>query len=314
MFSNELDTVKRLSREEFLLANEPRTRIIGGTPPLNTNYSFTRTALVTGGVASLFTVQHILQSNTIWAEKAEFKFVEDGAYTLYVDKAGHFVSSYLSCYFLGEALLAADFSYDDAMIIGGFLGLSYISYIEVMDGFGANFGFSPSDFYFNASGALFYLGQYYFPYLQNIKPKFSYIPANWHGEIPREEAFFFVDDYSSQTFWLSFNIYNMVPSVRSFWPDWLELSVGYAARNLCDPLAGDCDLSKSKPFNWGKWSPYGSPRVIFALDYNLKRMFPNSKYEIVNWFIQSFDYFKWPSPAVEFEINGNPRFYLVYPF
>lgn len=316
--SNKVENdVPRMNKEDFLYADYYRYTITGKLPPIENNLS-TAGYIYTGlGVSALFVGQHIAQSQTIWKEKSEFRIIEDGVYGLYVDKAGHVVSAYLSCYMLGEAMLAADLKENTARLWGGLLGLAYISYIEVMDGYGANFGFSPSDWYFNAAGAGFYLLQTYYPALENVTPKFSYINAELHGDNKRDPHSFFVDDYASQTFWLSFNVHNMLPeNLQKYWAPWLELSVGYTARNLKSVDASDPNAFNSKVPDWGnrEIGYYGEPRFILALDYNLVKLIPESKYNFINWTVQSLNYFKLPAPAVEFDITGKARFVLMYPF
>jgi hypothetical protein len=321
MFNNSLiskesnDTISRMKIEDFKYADAKRYRLINGTPPIETNLHPSTYGWIGLGVGALFIGQHIAQSQTIWKDKAKFRFIEDGVYGLYVDKGGHFVSSYIAASILGEAMFAADMNEEDAKFYGGILGLAYISYIEVMDGFGANFGFSPSDFYFNAGGAGFYLLQSYVPYLENFTPKFQYINAEAHGDKSRIPHDFWVDNYASQSFWISMNVHNMLPeNLKEYWLPWLEISIGYTARNL--RFAGPNDKYIDMNPDWGnrELGYYGEPRFIIGLDYNLKKLIPESKYNFVNWMIQNLNHYKLPAPAIEFDIKGNARFVFLYPF
>jgi hypothetical protein len=310
-----------LSKEEFKYANNYRYRLIGGTPPRQSNIS-TETALITGGVvASIFTVQHILQANTIWAdENPTFKIQEDGAYGLYVDKLGHFSSAYTAAYIFGEAMYCIGLDKNDATLFGGALGFLYLNYIEVMDGFGENFGFSPSDVALNSTGIGFYILQNYVPWFQNITPKWSYYAADLHGERKRDPHFFFVDDYSSQTFWFSFNVHNILPkSFKKYWPKWLEISLGYTARNMVsEPKLADEYRSQGiqgDSYNWGQQPPaFGSPRYLIALDWNLMQLIPDSFPNWLKWTAQTLNNWKLPSPAIEFSHERGPRFLITYPF
>jgi len=173
----------------------------------------------------------------------------------------------------------------------------------------------PSDFYTDIAGAVFFLGQNYIPYLQNFTPKFMYIPANWHGDDKRIPNDMFIDDYSSQTFWLSINVHNMLPETfKSYWPSWLQLSVGYAARNLIAPYEAEQRGIEYDPNKWEvkNRDVWGSPRYIIALDYDLVKILPSDG-KFWNWLRQSLNYFKLPSPAIEFS-KSRTRFYLLYPF
>ena len=51
-------------------------------------------------------------------------------------------------------------------------------YVEIEDGYGANWGFSPGDAIADVVGASYYLGQYYFPVLKHIQPRVSYWPTD----------------------------------------------------------------------------------------------------------------------------------------
>ena len=312
-----IDSVPRLKKSEFLYADSYRHTILGTLPPIHNNTSLSGYLLTGAGVSALFVGQHLAQANTIWKNKTSFRVIEDGVYGLYVDKAGHFVSSYLSCYMLGEAMFAADMNEKTAKLLGGILGLSYVSYIEIMDGYGVDFGFSPSDWYFDAAGAGFYILQSYIPQLENVTPKFTYINAEWHGDHKRIPHDFFVDDYASQTFWLSFNVHNMLPDkLQDYWFPWLNIAVGYTARNIRSVNPNDPKAYNDKVPDWGnrELGYYGEPRFIIGLDYDLTKIVPVSKYGFLNWLVQSVNYFKLPAPAVEFDIKGRARFVLLYPF
>ncbi|MFH1052347.1 MAG: hypothetical protein V1779_15610, partial [bacterium] len=217
-------------------------------------------------------------------------------------------------YLLSETLMECGLSYDAATVWGAALGLSYSSYVEVLDGFGENWGFSPSDFYADVVGAAFFVGQHYFPVLQNLTPKFMYFPADWHGDEPRMPHEMFIDDYSSQAFWLSVNVHNLLPEkMKNYWPSWLQLSFGYTVRNIYDVFHYPELKEKyrtitdvKKEFVWG------SPRYIIALDYDFVKILPDGT-GFWNWLRQSLMYFKLPSPAIEFS-SSKTRYYLVYPF
>ncbi|MBI5324125.1 MAG: DUF2279 domain-containing protein [Ignavibacteriae bacterium] len=308
-----VDTVKsisnevypRVSKKEFIYGENPRYLIDGTLPYKNTHIN-TIPAIIIGGVyVSALYAQHVAQMNTIWKQQTKFRIIEDGEYALYADKPGHFFGCYFTSYLWSETLMLAGFSWETSTIIGSALGFAYSSYVEILDGYGANWGFSPTDELFNFIGAGYFLAQHYVPFLQNFTPKFIYIPANWHGEHKRVQAEMFIDDYSSHTMWMSVNVHNLLPeSMKEFWPSWMELSFGYAARNLGDSLH-----APKIPYR-GSYI-YGSPRFIISLDYNLVKLLPDDG-PIWNWLKQSLNFFKLPSPAIEFgEVT---KFYLVYPF
>jgi len=297
--------------EDFIYSDHKRVTMSGTLPLLKTDLN--KNAWIVGGVyTGIFAAQHIWQKSTIWDETGEFTFADDLDYALGADKYGHAFAAYLASYMMTEALAESGVSWESANIYGAGMGLMFQTYIELIDGFGENWGFSKSDMYANIAGSGFFLAQHYFPFLQNFTPKFMYIPAPWHGELKRRPSTNFNDDYSSHTMWLSVDIHNLLPSgLKDYWPSWLELSFGYAVRNLCDTLNPDsytCESCSKVKEQEGYW---GSPRFIVALDYNLVDLLPDGP-PLWMWIRQTLNHMKMPSPAVEF--GSTTKFYLLYPF
>ena len=255
--------------------------------------------------------------NTIWKEHSPFKIQEDYKEELLLDKAGHFYGVYATSYLFREVLVASGFGWNAANNWGAALGTAYSTYVEILDGFGESWGFSPSDWYADIAGGLFFAAQNFFPSLQNFTPKFMFVPSKWTGNEPRIPHEIFIDDYSSQTFFISVNVYNLLPEKWQRWyPDWLELSVGYAVRNLI--VMGSDEAVGKKPcaecITWDNNS-WGSTRLIFALDYNMVKILQDGS-NLWNWFKQTLNLFKFPAPALE--IGKKVRFYyyflLIYKF
>lgn len=294
---------------EFYYADNPRCTI-SGELPYNSTKIKPISALALGGVyGTVFVLQHIGQMNTIWKDQTDFKIVEDGDYALYADKVGHFYGCYLMSYIWGESLMWAGVSKNTSTWLGALLGLGYSGYVEILDGYGANWGFSPSDLYADIFGASFYVAQNYFPVLQNFTPKFCYYPSPWFGQIHRRPSEIFVDDYSSHTLWLSINVHNLLPdNLKKYWFPWMQLSVGYAARNLTLP-----DLAeKGKTYDYVSNTVYGDPKYLLSLDVDLVKLLPDGC-AFWNWIRQGLNYIKLPTPTLEFSKSGT-RFYLLYPF
>ncbi len=170
-------------------------------------------------------------------------------------------------------------------------------------------GIEPSDFYFDVLVQYFSISVIV-TYLQNITPKGTYLNPGWFGESKRVPSSNFIDDYSGQTFFFSFNVYNMLPvNLKRYWVDGLELSVGYAARNLSDG-SNLLNSNSNKQYYPGVW---GSPRFIFTLDYNLVKLLPDGP-PFWNWLKQTLNRFKLPSPALEVGPDIEPRFKICFIF
>ena len=88
-----------------------------------------------------------------------------------------------------------------------------------------------------------------------------------------------IDDYSAWNFWICVNVPHLISDTySSVWPSWLDLDIGYSARNLGYP-----DRSRI---------------ITFALDYNLIELLPDGS-PTWNWCKRTLNFLKLPSPAWE---------------
>jgi hypothetical protein len=296
-------TSKFLSPGKFTYAGQRRYTLDGLLPNLQTEIRPTSAAILGGIYLGSLTWLHFHQANAWWSkDRGKFHFEEDWVYALQVDKAGHFVGGYFFSYLLSEGLIASGFSWDEGTNWGTILGIAYQTYVEVEDGFAKDWGFSPSDWYADAAGSLFFIAQHYVPALQNISPKWQYVPSEWTGKPVINRPRTFIDDYNSSTFWWSVNVYNILPEkLKMYWLPWLELSFGYGADAI------DAVVTPGSPPD-----QLATRRYIIGLDYNLAKLLPEGGW-FWNWFRQSLNLIKFPSPAIEFK-NNVTRFYLMYPF
>lgn len=305
----EKDAANYVPQEEFMYANSPLYTVTGEMPNSSTKIRPIEFSVFSGVLASYVIGQHIIQMETIWKEQTSFRFIEDGDYALYSDKVGHMYGAYLTSNVLRDGLISSGISLSTSKWLGGLMGLSYSTYIEIMDGYGKNWGFSPSDFYMDIAGSSFYLLQNYIQFFQNFTPKFMYIPPKWHGYRDRLPSDMFIDNYSSHTFFLSANVHNMLPdNLKKYWPKWLEISVGYAVRNLC---SGDPNTTCAYAEKYNEFLS-GDIKYVIALDYNFTVL--AGRYGAPwDWLISQLKYFKLPSPAIEIG-KYDTKFFLMYPF
>jgi hypothetical protein len=175
---------------------------------------------------------HIYQRNAWWKEdRTNFHFQTDWPYALWIDKIGHFYAATLLAHAFSVGLEAADLQSEKAMIYGTVASLAFQYYVEIEDGFGKQWGFSPGDAIANTLGAGYALAQYYYPYLQNFQFKFSYYPSEeMRNGTHKGNA---IDDYEGQKYWLSFRIKELLPNnISDIWPSFLNIAVGYGVNNL----------------------------------------------------------------------------------
>ena len=287
----------------FTYAGQPRYTLDGSLPRAVTEIQPTNLAILGGVYVGAFVFLDVYQRNAWWKDqRGGFHFEEDWVSALQSDKAGHSYGGYIASYVMSEGLTASGFSWDAATLWGAVFGCAYQTYVEDNDGFARQWGFSPSDWYFDVLGPLFFLAQHHVEALQDITPKWEYVPSRWTGEPQIVRPSTFIDDYNSSTFFWSLNVYNILPGqVRKYWLPWLNIAVGYGAD------AVDANKDPNQPPD-----QLSQRRYIIALDYDLVRLLPSGG-PFWNWFRQSLDYIKLPSPAIEFS-NGVTRFSLLYPF
>jgi hypothetical protein len=297
------DTSRFISPSSFTYAGERRYTLNGELTNRDSESRPVTTSIIGGIFLGTAVWLHIHQRNAWWKnDRGNFHFQEDWAFALQVDKAGHAFGGYMTSYIMSEGLIASGFSWDDATLYGSLFGIVYQTYVETEDGFAKQWGFSPSDWYFDTIGPLFFLSQHYVPALQNITPKWQYVPSKWTGKPVIVRPSTFIDDYNSSTFWWSVNVYNLLPvKVKKYWLPWLNVAVGYGA-----------DAIDAKPIPGEPPDQLSKRRFVIGLDYNLIRLLPDGG-SFWNWFRQSLNFIKLPAPAIEFSSSGT-RFRILYPF
>lgn len=220
---------------------------------------------------------HIYQSNAWWRDnRTSFHFQNDWPYALWLDKVGHFYAANLLVHTFSAGLEAANFQTEDAMIYGTIAALAFQYYVEVEDGFGANWGFSPGDAIANTLGAGYALAQYYFPYLQNFQFKYSYFPSKKMRDGNHPGNIF--DDYEGQKYWLTFRMKNLLPDgLSNVWPAFLNLAVGMGVKDL-DGVGG------------------GRREFFVGFDFNVLELPLNGR--IGNFIKNTLNYFHLPMPGI----------------
>jgi uncharacterized protein YfiM (DUF2279 family) len=249
--------------------------------------------------------------NAIWYSKyprSGFHFFNDDAEWLQMDKVGHVYSAYLESNASMEMWRWAGLPRKERIWIGGLSGVAYQSIIEILDGFSAEYGFSPGDFAANILGSATFVAQELAWDEQRIKIKFSFHRKNY-GEADldarandlygKTEAERFIKDYNAQSYWVSANIHSFFPETKL--PRWLNISAGYGAEgmfgarsNVAVDKNGNIIFDRSDIRRYRQW--YLSPDVDFT------KIRTNKKSVKVLLFV--LNSFKFPAPTLEYS-NGN---------
>lgn len=200
---------------------------------------------------------HIYQRDAWWSsERTSFHFQNDWSYALWLDKVGHFYAATLLAHAFTCGLEAGNMQAEDAAIWGSALGLTFQLYVEVEDGFGAQWGFSPGDAYADVLGSGYHLAQYYYPFLKNFQFKFSYYPSLKMREGLHKGIA--IDDDEGQKYWLSFNMKNLLPeNAAKYWPAIINLAAGMGVQNLDGNGGGQRDIYLALDLNFEALPLYG---------------------------------------------------------
>ncbi|MGA0556850.1 DUF2279 domain-containing protein [Larkinella sp. VNQ87] len=232
-----------------------------------------------------------------------FKFFNDNAEWLQLDKVGHMVTAYQITRLSAEAYRWAGLSDRKAALYAGLTGVIFQTPIEILDGFSPEYGFSVGDMIANIAGPALYAGQYLAWGELRIQPKFSFhytrlakerpnlLGKNWNDR--------WLKDYNGQTYWLSVNPSTFAGRESKF-PKWLNVAVGYG---IHDMVAAEKDKSIEMGFR-----PYR--QYYLSLDVDFTRIKTRSKTLKTVFFL--LNTLKMPAPSLEFNSRNGLRFHAIY--
>ncbi len=228
-----------------------------------------------------------------------------------MDKAGHAFTAYFFSRSAFAGLRWAGLKRPAARYTA--LGVANLlqATIETLDGFSANWGFSPTDMAANLAGSLVFTAQDALWQEQRILLKVSndfrgppdipvtnkagatsnlgYIDRERFGDNPFER---FLKDYNAQTIWLSVNPAAFSPQRRL--PPWLNLAVGYGAEDVYGAYYNSWTDSGERfryaPERYRQW--FLSPDIYFSRIPTRKRW--------VRLALGILDFIKVPAPALEY--------------
>ncbi len=252
-----------------------------------------------GTAAAVGTAGSIAALSTIWYtdyNKGNFRLFNDNAEWLQMDKAGHAFAGYQITQNGYEAFKWSGSNERTSLIASGAVSLTFLTAIEVLDGFSTGWGFSTGDIIANIAGTAIFTGQQLGWKEQRISIKFSYSPsefAQFRPETLGQTSFErLVKDYNGQTYWLSANIYSLSGKPKVI-PQWLNVAFGYGANGM---LGG----FENPMFNQqGEELPhFARVRQFFlSLDIDTRRIQTNSHFLRTLFSVVGF--IKIPAPTLE---------------
>ncbi len=233
----------QLERRNIVL--QPLSEMPAKVDPLETEINYPLLGGIGVGILGSAAGVMIYQENAWWKnQRSKFRVINDWEYALWIDKIGHFYGTGIIAHGISAGLEGANMQAEASAWYSSALAFSFQLFVEVQDGFGPQWGFSPGDATSDFLGASFPIFQYYYPYLNNFKFKFSYYPADLTKKDPKSgQTHIIIDDYAGQKFWMSVRLKNMLPGkVAEYWPEFLCVAVGMGVKNLDGSGGGQRDF------------------------------------------------------------------------
>jgi VanZ family protein len=228
---------------------------------------------------------------------ASFQFFDDLAEWKQLDKLAHFVWAFHIAAVANRLLTWAKVTKPTAVLVATILSWIFISSIEVLDGFSADYGASVYDILANTLGCLAFLAQAILWDRIRIWPKFSFHPTAFAPLRPSMLGNGFLEevlkDYNGQTFWYSF---------RASWlrlPPWLVIAVGIGADGMVYSRDAENVLHDFSAHR----------RYLLSVDLDLTGLQSGSRW--VRTLLSVFTVIKLPAPAIEVSDQGI-KFHPIY--
>lgn len=245
--------------------------------------------------------------NQLWYkdyEQSKFHTLNDNGEWKQMDKLGHVLTSYHVGRVGADVLNWSGVSEKDQLIYGATLGLTFLTVVEVFDGYSEEWGFSWGDMLANASGTGLYVGQELLWKEQRVTLKYSFHQTKYADMRPERLGENFLEqtlkDYNGQTYWLSANIHSFFK--KSKVPKWLNVAVGYGADGM---LTGNDEPDSVLYPNQDRIRQY-----YLSLDIDLSRIKTNSR--VLKSLLSVINFVKIPAPTFEINSKGRLKFHSIY--
>jgi len=249
----------------------------------------------------------LLGLNQLWYAdypRSKFHTLNDADEWLQMDKVGHVFSSYQIGRAGANILNWSGVSKKNQLVYGSTLGFTFLTAVEVFDGFSEEWGFSWSDMAANAAGTGIYVGQELLWEEQRITLKYSFHQTKYAPQRPDKLGEGFIEemlkDYNGQTYWLSANVHSFFKESQI--PKWLNVAIGYGADGM---LTG-----KSETVNNLIISHQRKRQFYLSLDVDLSRI--ETKSHVLKSIFEVFNVIKVPFPTLELDDRGVLKVHPVY--
>ncbi len=239
--------------------------------------------------------------------QSSFHWIDDNQEWLQVDKIGHATTSAYFGKFGYETYRWAGVERKKAIWIGGSAGFIFLTVIEILDGFSAEWGASAGDLIANTAGTALFIGQQLGWNDQRFNLKWSYHPTDY-ADIARENGIdqlgsndleSILKDYNGHTYWLSGNIKSFLPKHSKF-PGWLNVAVGYGGEGMLGANTNPDELSEYPRYR----------QYYLTFDVDLSKIKTRSHF--LKFLMNGFNFVKIPFPTLEFNSEEGVVFHYLY--
>ncbi|RKE95055.1 DUF2279 domain-containing protein [Ichthyenterobacterium magnum] len=245
--------------------------------------------------------------NQLWYKdypRSKFHTINDNSEWMQMDKLGHVFSSYQLGKVGAELLNWSGVSEKNQLIYGSTLGFSFLTAVEVLDGFSSEWGFSWGDMTANAAGTGLYVGQELLWKEQRMTLKYSFHQTKFASQRPDKLGEGFLEevlkDYNGQTYWLSVNVHSFFKESKI--PKWLNVAFGYGADGM---LTGINEPESSLFITQNRTRQY-----YLSLDIDLTRIKTNSR--VLKSLLSVFNFVKVPFPTLELNEKNGFKLHYIY--
>lgn len=282
-----------------------QSKVDGFLAPSDTLNTSRRTAVYISEVA--IGGLTLLALDQLWYadyERSNFHTINDNAEWLQMDKMGHAFSSYQLGRMGASVLNWSGAGKKEQLIYGGTLGFTFLTAVEILDGFSKEWGFSWGDVMANGIGTGLYIGQELLWEEQRMTLKYSFHRTEYAQLSPEKLGNGLLEellkDYNGQTYWLSFNVHSFFKNDQI--PRWLNLAVGYSADGM---LFSDNESVNNFIINKNRKRQY-----YLSLDVDLSRI--ETKSHLLRSVFEVLNVIKIPFPALEFTDENGIKLHGIY--
>ena len=249
----------------------------------------------------------LIALNQLWYadyERSNFHTINDNKEWLQMDKMGHVFSSYQLGRVGANVLNWSGASKKEQLLYGSTLGFTFLTAVEVLDGFSKEWGFSWGDMLANGAGTGLYIGQQLLWEEQRITLKYSFHQTKYARISPDKLGNGLLEellkDYNGQTYWLSLNLHSFLKNDHV--PKWLNVAVGYGADGMV--FDNNAHVNNFVANNARRRHFY------LSLDVDLSRI--QTKSLVLRTIFDVLNVIKVPFPALEFNDKNDIKLHGIY--